>query len=247
MAREGSESVVEFGSRLLQASVDHAWSRSTYYRRLWGDTPPVVRSPPDLAALECNESSREHSLRVRTKPTRHLPMIDKGALVEHGDDLATAPHMPDFIRLTGGTLGAATMAYSDRAESNVWTERTRVLPRLMGLAARKLCLNILVPTNGAPFLVPGAPTITVPLVLEKHFGLIEGMLKREFRFEGYESRISTLVGNLDRLKLLTVYFIERGYDFSEYQVSVVMSGGSYLSHRWKTLLAETWGALVIEH
>ncbi len=222
LARDASDT--ELRTSLLRATLEHAWLTSPFYRTLWGRQPVDVHTPADLPAL---------------------PFVTKQQIDSNLDDVVTTKGMPDLIQFTGGTMGVASLRYRTEAESRWLGERNRILEKMSG-GPRKLCLHVLVPFNGPEIFVAEWPSINVPLVLEKHFRQVDGLLRREYAFDGWERRVSTIISGLDRLKMLTTYLLERGTDFSAYGVRTIVTSASFLSRHWRRILEESWNARVID-
>lgn len=218
--------VAELRQRFLQTTVQHAWQYSPFYRDLWGgEVCPDIQSTENL---------------------QELPIVKKEMLQQNLNEMVTAKHMPDFIQFTGGTLSTPALRFRDFQECQVIGERNKIL-RQLSSREQKLYLHLLNPMNGPELSIPGWSSIVVPLVLEKHFGQVDRLLRREFKFEDHESRVSTIISGLDRLKLLTAFFLEQGIDFSQYNVSTIMSSAAYLTRRWRRIFEESWDARVVHY
>ncbi len=217
--------VAELRQQFLQTTVEHAWQYSPFYRDLWGEVYPEVQTTEDLQGL---------------------PIIKKDTLQQNLDNMVTTKQMPDFIQFTGGTLSAPALRFRNFRECQTRSERNKILNQLSG-KERKLYLHMINPMNGPELSVPGWPSIVVPLVLEKHFAQVDRLLRKEFEFEDHESRVSTIISGLDRLKMLTAFFLEQDTDFSQYNVTTIMSSAAYLTRRWRRIFEESWNARVVHY
>ena len=215
----------EMAVTTLQATVDLALAETIFYPKHWRNVDTQLKTVDDLA---------------------RFPLVEKKHLREAQASLLTRSKMPDFLLFTGGTLVAPTLLERDLEEAANWARRNEEAFRMLGGERKRLGLSLSTPTNATGFHVPGWPVLAIPLLLEKHFHLAVSLLTRTFHWTDSQDRVSVLIGNTERIKLLTSWLIGNDVQVDTFAIEDVYCSGTLLTRRWKRIIETYWQANVTE-
>lgn len=208
---------------LLRYTVQHAHSRSPFYRKRIGRLAGTIETLADLAKL---------------------PLLEKSDLTEHLDDLRTFQRYPDYLMYTSGTTGAPLEVPVYREETEAcekfliagWQEKSDGNIPLTGMVIRV--------GHGTHILTGSVPSIPIHI----NYGLDQflKMMRSEHWVGGHYQRIEILDANVLSIRQITKELIYQGIDPRSLEVDTIVLAGWYLPSWERRFLAETWGSLILQ-
>ncbi len=172
-----------------------------------------------------------------------IPLTSRDELAQLSRDiLFSSKVQPHVVGLTSGSTYKSDSPFlyrlRNREEANALHALYRTLEQAEG--ERPLTLCLINANHGAQIFesVPGQ--ISMPFEQPYHFDVIVDLLRGPFQFEGYESRVSSLVAPLQALKVLTSKLIENGIGADNFAVDQVSTFAWRLTPTWRSRLEEYW-------
>lgn len=175
-----------------------------------------------------------------------FPIVDKATI---NNDLAAYTNLerfPDFLLTSGGSSGELSIIpgsvdeveYSHRFNTGMRTGEFYDPSEFDGFT-----LHLERNDHGTlPNAIHGQPVIACPFYYSVHAKLIRKLLEEGLVVGGRRLPVVNLMGSLGKLKRLTAYLLQTGYDFEDSTVRSVVSYGMHLSEVWRERIFEIWGA-----
>jgi hypothetical protein len=213
----------DFREDLLRKTLAFAHERSSFYREKHGELLLGIQTLDDL---------------------RQLAPLTKAEFARNVWHIRTSREFPARIRISSGTSGGdgapLSLVFTDGDELEVVAKS---LPHHSSTGIRPLVLQLCSVAHGMPLSsgFPGA--IMLPLAKSFHARHVLGALGMEFDFDGYERRISGIVGSLESVKLLAM-IVSKARRQADASVRHVYVTGDRLTPRWRALLETSFGAAI---
>lgn len=220
-------------NRLIRRTVAGAWEGSSYYRKLY----QMARVDPDTIET------------IADLP--RLPVVRKPDIRRAGRDARCYPEKAQVshIQHTSGTTGEPLFVYRGVRESRFISEFFSRLAQERREHMVELPLTLVLSGmdwHGTPTSIPGnAFPIHCAMLSESCFPVAVDLLERDFEIPGTSGRVRALTAS-NELLTFTSWCLERGVDCRRFEVEAIQLTGFYLTTRWRRLLADTWGAAVID-
>ena len=223
-------------NRLLPLTVRRAWDGSAFYRRLYeraGIDPDAIRTVADLSQLPI---VRKPDIRAAGREARCFPDTTAVSHVQHTSGTTGAPF---FFYRSASEVRFIQQFFSDLCRDVSPDETPGPLPLTLVLSGMDW--------HGTPTPIPGnAFPIHCSLLSESYFETAAGLLRRHFDIPGVGERVHTITGS-NELLTFTSWCLERGIRCrEEFAVRTIQMTGFYLTSRWRKLLCDTWGAVVLD-
>ena len=221
-------------NRLLPSTIRRAWKGSRYYRELYD------RAGVDAQAI----------LTVDDLP--HLPVVRKADIRRAAHDARCFPETTrvSHIQHTSGTTSKPLFFYRSADEVRFISQFFSQLSRDASQDISELPLTLVLSGmdwHGTPTPIPGnAFPIHCSLLSESYFSVAVDLLRNEFDIPNVTPRVRTLTG-ANELLTFTSWCLERGINCKEeFAVQSIQLTGFYLTSRWRKLLSDVWGAVVLD-
>lgn len=207
---------------LLPYTLRHACSVSPFYRARYA-----------MSALNANIS-------ITNLPS--FPILSKGDLTEHYDEICCPSSFPTMLMYTSGTEGKQLLVPVSREE--ILASENLIQQAFDDRQINPLTLSILRVGHGGQMQSAFVPTI--PAHINYGPEQVVSLLQRTYKFPGVESKPSILEGNLISLRTLTKELIKRDLDGSRFGIRLVLTTGWYLTSFMRELIEKYWSAPVLD-
>jgi phenylacetate-coenzyme A ligase PaaK-like adenylate-forming protein len=218
----------EVRNYFLELTLKHAVSNSNYYRDKIGDFYSEVKTLSDLYKI---------------------PILHKTVYRHLQEQFMCIKDFPDYLFYTSGTTGNRLIIPVLKSELNVYSKI--LLKNNNKHIQLPLTLAILPAGSGAKASIRESPTIPTYIDITKddpdngiEYAL--QLLKGIYHYEGVDSRITIIVGQLSSIRDFTVGLLEKGHDPSELGIKKIISGGSFISERLRNFLENTWTSRIVD-
>lgn len=212
----------------LNETINRAVKLSPYYREAYRGIDTTLGSPDDI---------------------RRLPILSREALTTRAWDMITETSVPVTVSMTGGTTSAdgksrSAVTFHDMNEAQA--RHAALMEHYAKVNPRPLFMNLVNLGHGYDTSVALEGAFQMAIERPFQVDVILELLRREFSFPGYTSRIRAIVGAVRLLKALTLLCQQREIDPGDFRVDLISTSSQHLTSRWRRLLAEYWGAQVDE-
>jgi phenylacetate-coenzyme A ligase PaaK-like adenylate-forming protein len=209
--------------RLLQETLQHAITRSPYYRE-------ALRGlDPDQLTLERLSS---------------LPLLSKRDLNEHFEALQVFDRYPDHLMYTSGTTGRPLEVPVYQEEIDAY--EALVLDHWLGHYgdAQPLVLTIIRIGHGTQIMTGRIPTL--PCHIQFGLGQFLDMMRSQHRVNGRVMRPTVVDTNVLCLRQITRGLLADGIDPATLGAEVLVVSGWYMPDWERAFFAQTWNATLVE-
>lgn len=213
----------------LEDTIERAAKLSPYYREAFSEIDIRVRSIEDL---------------------RKLPLLSRDTMFSNAFHMMATGSVPVSVGMSGGTTsqvdGVFRQLITFKNDEESRSRRASVDESYRNVEVRPLLLHLM--NLGHGYDTSAALEGIFQMAIERNFHVqaILSLLRHEFSFPGYTSRIKAMVGALRLIKALTMLCVEGGIASSEFDISLISSSSNHLTSRWRILLEQFWNADVDE-
>jgi hypothetical protein len=212
---------------LVRATLRHANNNTPYYRRAFAGLSLEIDGLEDI---------------------RRFPLLERKTLAACGTDLLAEGVVPEYVGITSGTtFGNSSweplLHYQTETEHDAWVN---LYGSMIAKGDRPLMLRLIDADRGVEVAGASPGCFSLPMESLYHYELILSILKREWSFPGFATRVGSLSGPLDMLQVLTLLCLEHEVDPAQLSIGLVTTSGWQLTSRWRRLLESYWGAEVQE-